>query len=78
MFYQPRGGQPGLDIFVVKAAGELVVRSKSRRMRLYLDGPDTMVKVGLGDVVTFSRSEEPLTLYGISLRRKWLQLVAEG
>ncbi len=70
--YTPRGLELRLDIFRVKSGTTLAVHSKSRRMRLYLDGPDTMVKVGLGDRLTFTESPEPLTLYGVSVRRKWI------
>lgn len=69
--YTPSGEERCLEIFVVKAGTELIVRSKSRRMRMYLDGPDCMLKVGLGDVATFSQSPEPLNLVGVSARRKW-------
>lgn len=69
--YTPSGEERRLEIFVVKSGTELVVRSKSRRMRMYLDGPDCVVKVGLGDVASFSESPEPLNLVGISARRKW-------
>lgn len=70
--YTPLGIKHRLDKFMIKAGNMLTVRSKSRRMRLYLDGPDTVVKVGLGDVVTFTQSPEPLTLLGVSVRRKWI------
>ncbi len=50
----------------------LLVRSKSRDMRMYLDGPDTVVKVGLGQMVRFDLSPTPLHLLGISSRRKWV------
>lgn len=70
--YEPRGITHRLSIFTVKLGATLLVRSKSRRMRLYLDGPDAMVKVGLGDEVTFTQSPEPLSLFGVSARRKWV------
>ncbi len=71
--YAPRGYKPKLQTFTVRMGSSLSVRSKSRRMRLYIDGPDTMIKVGLGDIVNFTQSPEPLTLYGVSARRKWLE-----
>ncbi len=71
--YTPGGDWQQLGKFVIKPDAPLTVRSMSRRMRMYLDGPDTMLKVGLGDVVTFTQSPEPLTLFGISSRRKWLR-----
>jgi NAD+ kinase len=69
--YMPRGKRPAFEIFKVKSGTKLKVRSKARRMRMYLDGPDTAVKVGLGDVIEFCESPEPLTLYGVNVRRKW-------
>jgi NAD+ kinase len=69
--YTPTGAPYKLGRVLVKRETELEVRSKSRRMRLYLDGPGTMVRVNLGDVVRFASSPEPLRLLGISPRRKW-------
>jgi NAD+ kinase len=69
--YTPRGEPYGLRVVVVKADELLRVRSKSRQMRMYLDGPDNMVAVDLGDVIEFTQSPEPLCLLGISARRKW-------
>jgi NAD+ kinase len=71
--YTPGGELQQLGKFTVKAGLAVTVRSKSRRMRMYLDGPSRMIKVGLGDVVQFRESPEPLTLFGISSRRKWVK-----
>ena len=69
--YTPDGKPYRLWRTLIKRDQELHVRSKSRQMRMYLDGPDMMVRVGLGDVVTFRKSAEPLVVLGISDRRKW-------
>jgi NAD+ kinase len=69
--YTPDGRPYALSRQLVKPGEKLVVRSKSRRMRMYLDGHETVVRLDLGDVVTFEQSPEALTLLGISSRRKW-------
>jgi NAD+ kinase len=68
--YTPQGRGYALARVIVKPGEELLVRSKSRRMRLYIDGPDEMVRVGLGDVLRFTQSPEPLTLLGLPSRRR--------
>ena len=67
--YSPNGEPNELAHVLVDEGRELVVRSKSRKMRLYLDGPDTIVRVTLGDVITFSSAPEPLRLLGLSPNR---------
>jgi NAD+ kinase len=67
--YTPHGRPHRMQRVLVKPGEELLVRSKSRRMRLYIDGPDEWVSVDLGDVLTFTQSPEPLILLGISPRR---------
>jgi NAD+ kinase len=69
--YQPRGKPYRLKRLVIKPGERVIVRSKSRQMRLFLDGPDQMVRAVLGDVVEFEQSPEPITVLGISPRRKW-------
>ena len=64
--YTPHARPYKLRRVLVRPDEELLVRSKARRMRLYLDGPDEWVTVDLGDVLTFTRSPEPLVLLGIS------------
>ncbi len=76
--YSPGGETHALGKFVVTDGTKLLVRSKSQRMRMYLDGPDAVVKLGLGDVVTFTQSPEPLTLFGVSSKRKWARAAAAG
>ena len=69
--YAPTGKGNRLSRVIIKPGQLLRVRSKSRHMRMYLDGPDNMVRVSLGDVLEFTQSPEPLHLLGISPRRKW-------
>lgn len=69
--YRPYDEPYRLCCVLVKPGQRLEVRSKSRRMRLYLDGPDDMVRVDLGDVVRFEQSPEPLHLLGLTDRRGW-------
>lgn len=67
--YSPNGAPNELAHVLVEDGSELFVASKSRKMRLYLDGPDTMVRVSLGDVITFRSAPEPLRLLGLSMNR---------
>lgn len=69
--YRPHDEPYRLCCFLVERGQRLEVRSKSRQMRLYLDGPDDMVRVDLGDVVRFEQSPEPLNLLGLVDRRHW-------
>lgn len=69
--YQPRGNRYRLTHRILKPGAPLVVRSKSRDMRLFFDGPERVVHAALGDVVVFERSDEPLTVLGLSPRRRW-------
>lgn len=76
--YTPDGKPYKLWRHLVRPEQCLHVRSKSRKMRLYLDGPDTMIRVGLGDMLGFSKGSEPLTLLGISDRRTWGERAKSG
>jgi NAD+ kinase len=42
----------------------LTIRSKTEAARLYIDGPHVVFPVDFGDFVVFSRSDEPLNLFG--------------
>jgi NAD+ kinase len=72
--YTPAGEPTRLAKILVRPGKSLVVRSKSRKMRMYLDGPELSVRVDLGDVVEFNESPEPLNLLGIPARRRWAEL----
>jgi NAD+ kinase len=67
--YQPRGGAYALTRALVPPGERLTVRSKMREGAIYLDGPDVVVRIGFGDVITFARSDEPLTILGLRSRR---------
>ena len=69
--YTPTGDPPRLVRVLAKNNTTITVRAKSRQMRLFLDGPDTIVRIGLGDVIEFTQSPEPLRLLGIANRKKW-------
>lgn len=44
----------------------LQIRSKTRQARIFLDGDHIMHEIGIGDVVSLRRSEEPLVVLGLS------------
>ena len=50
---------------------KLIVRSKIHEARIFVDGPDTVVELGYGDVTEFTQAPEPLVVLGIASRRKW-------
>jgi len=64
--YTPTGERLALSRGVVGDRGCIVIRSKMRQAKLFLDGPHVVHEVGLGDVVTLRRSTEPLTVLGLS------------
>jgi NAD+ kinase len=70
--YTPHGEPYKLSHSLVKPGQRLLVRAKSREMRMYLDGPNHVVKMTLGDVAEFCEAPHPLHLLGIGVRRKWL------
>jgi NAD+ kinase len=69
--YTPHGESYRLRHAKIAPGEALVVRSKMHDARIFLDGPDTVVEIGYADVVSFSQAAEPLTVLGISSRRKW-------
>ena len=68
--YTPSGRPYKLHRVVVKKGETMLVRSKSRKMRMYLDGPDRMVRVDVGDVLKFAQSSESLRLLGLTAHRR--------
>jgi NAD+ kinase len=65
----PAGGvrerrRPNLVKGFVKENNSLTIRSKTEVARLYVDGPHVVFPVDFGDVVTFSKSDTPLHLFG--------------
>ncbi|MBM4356640.1 MAG: NAD(+)/NADH kinase [Deltaproteobacteria bacterium] len=67
--YTPRGQGYRLTRLIVKPGEPVTIRSKSREMRIFLDGPDQLVRAVLGDVVVFEQSAEPLEVLGLTARR---------
>jgi NAD+ kinase len=64
--YTPRGKPLALSRGTIDDGGSIVIRSKIRQGRLFLDGPHVVHEVGLGDVITLRRSPETLTVLGLS------------
>ena len=69
--YTPHGERYRLRHSLIAPGEKLLVRSKIHKGKIFLDGPDRVVDIGFGDTIEFCRAEEPLTLLGISSRRKW-------
>jgi NAD+ kinase len=74
--YTPAGEARRLLRVLVPEHGELLVRSKMREARLFLDGPHEDFRVELGDELVFKRSREPLHIIGLGHRKGWAD--AEG
>jgi NAD+ kinase len=68
--YTPLGKPLSLSRGTVDDGGSIVLRSKMRQAKLFLDGPHVVYEVGLGDVVRLFRSEETLTVLGLSRTRE--------
>lgn len=68
--YTPLGDRLSLTRLMIGPKGKLIVRCKMRQGAIFFDGPDDMVEVRFGDVLSFARAEEPLTLLGITKGRK--------
>jgi NAD+ kinase len=64
--YTPLGKPLSLSRGTIDDGGSIVLRSKMRQAKLFLDGPHVVHEVGLGDVVTLRRSDEALTVLGLS------------
>lgn len=69
--YTPHGESYQFRHALIPPGQTLTVRSKMHDARIFLDGPDKVLEIGYGDVVTFAQSGQPLTVLGISARRKW-------
>jgi NAD+ kinase len=69
--YTPEGDKLRAVRALVRAGGELFVRSKIREGRLFIDGPHESIEVEMGDQLIFRRSAESLTVLGLSARRGW-------
>jgi len=64
--YQVIGQALAMTIGLVDETQTLQIRSKMRQARIFLDGDHIVHEVGIGDVVTLRRSEEPLVVLGLS------------
>jgi NAD+ kinase len=69
--YTPHSERYKLRHALIPPGMELVVRSKMHDAKLFFDGPDSVADVSFGDVITFAEADRPLTVLGISSRRKW-------
>jgi NAD+ kinase len=68
--YTPAGGHFRFARGLVDAGDQIVLRSKMREARVFLDGHRIVHAVTLGDVVTMQRSNETLTVLGIAGKRR--------
>lgn len=69
--YTPHGDSYTLRHALIPPGETLTVRSKMHDARIFLDGPDKVLDIQYGDVVSFAQASQPLTVLGISSRRKW-------
>jgi NAD+ kinase len=69
--YTPHNEQYELRHALIPPGKALVVRSKMHDAKLFLDGPDTEFEVHFGDEIEFAEATRPLSVLGISSRRKW-------
>jgi NAD+ kinase len=69
--YTPHGEQYKLRHALIPPQAPLVVRSKMHEAKLFFDGPVRSYDIGFGDVIEFTQAPQPLTVLGISAKRKW-------
>ena len=68
--YKPAGGQFRWARGLIRDGEELILRSKMRDAKVFLDGHRLVFNVTMGDVLVMRRSNEPLTVLGISKKRR--------
>lgn len=68
--YTPAGGHFRLAVGLLDADGSLMLRSKMREAKVFLDGHRIVYPVTIGDVLVMRRSEETLTVLGIAGKRR--------
>lgn len=68
--YAPLGERFRLAKGLIADGRALVLRSKMRHAKIFLDGHSAEWDVTLGDVVEMVRSDEPLTVLGLKRRRR--------
>lgn len=69
--YTPQGEAYRLRNALIPPGTPLTVRSKMHEAKLFFDGPVQCENVGYGDVLEFTQSAQPLTVLGITTKRKW-------
>lgn len=69
--YTPEGEKLKLTRVLIPEGKEVLVRSKIREGRLFIDGPHEFVDIEMGDRLVFRRSSESLIVLGLSARRHW-------
>lgn len=68
--YTPAGDRFRYARGLVEPGEELVLRSKMREAKVFLDGHRIVHSVTMGDVLTMRRSDESLTVLGIARKRR--------
>jgi NAD+ kinase len=63
-----RARQPRLTQGLIDEVEALTLRSKMRSAKLFLDGDHLAYALSIGDVLTYRRSDEPLTVLGLRAR----------
>jgi NAD+ kinase len=66
--YRPHGTPPRMTLGLMGETQTLAIKSRMRQARLFLDGEHLVHDVTMGDVVTMRRSDEPLTVLGMTRR----------
>ena len=64
--YTPYGVPLRLVVGLVDEGGKLSISNKMREAKIFLDGHHTVFDLAIGDVVTMRRSDEPLTVLGVT------------
>lgn len=64
--YAPYGHRMRLTLGLVDDGGTLALRNKMQQAKLFLDGEHNVHDIAMGDVVTMRRSEEFVTVLGLS------------
>ena len=65
--YIPLNRPAGITQGCVPAGEELLIRNKMKEAKLYIDGHHIVYDATIGDVLTFRRSEESLTVLGLGV-----------
>jgi NAD+ kinase len=68
--YTPAGGHFRFAKGLVEPGHELVLRSKMREAKVFLDGHRIVHSITIGDVLTMRRSADSLTVLGIAGKRR--------